>query len=37
MVDYYQIFLITMTGSDLFFYIQHAGNQQKETNGHSLL
>ncbi|HFU6597749.1 TPA: hypothetical protein ACGPD7_002940 [Bacillus cereus] len=29
MVDYYQIFLITMTGIALFFYIQHAGKPTK--------
>jgi hypothetical protein len=25
MSDYYQVFLITMTGIALFFYIQHSG------------
>ncbi|WP_255289904.1 hypothetical protein [Bacillus thuringiensis] len=29
MIDYYQIFLITMTGIALFFYIQHAGKPTK--------
>ncbi|MDA1763538.1 hypothetical protein PDK32_25225 [Bacillus cereus] len=29
MIDYYQIFLIIMTGIALFFYIQHAGKPTK--------
>ncbi len=29
MIDYYQIFLITMAGISLFFYIQHAGKPTK--------
>ncbi|WP_218936653.1 hypothetical protein [Bacillus thuringiensis] len=30
MMDYYQIFLITMAGIALFFYIQHAGKPTKK-------
>ncbi|WP_187388504.1 hypothetical protein [Bacillus bombysepticus] len=29
MIDYYQMFLIAMTGIALFFYIQHAGKPTK--------
>lgn len=29
MIDYYQMFLITMAGIALFFYIQHAGKPMK--------
>ncbi|EOQ22554.1 hypothetical protein KQ1_05730 [Bacillus cereus BAG3O-1] len=29
MIDYYQIFLFTMAGIALFFYIQHAGKPTK--------
>ncbi|CCW06714.1 hypothetical protein EBGED10_34440 [Bacillus sp. GeD10] len=29
LIDYYQIFLITMTGITLFFYIQHVGKLTK--------